>query len=424
MNIYHIVAVLALCIQMLAPYAVWFNRWNIPAHLNLGFCVTAYIVPGLFTSVWQGFSDQMVEIYALMNFLGALSILVGTVLGYRLSLLRWMRPRLQIAGEGAIDEYVYRRVMFWAFVGISLMVVAYIGMGFVPMFAEDPFAAKQFKGEYRDAYYRVAYLFRFGFSLLIAMIPLVFAAWIQCKSRVALVFGAIAVGLITVSLARQSTAIGILAFVGAWTAYKNKFFKSYVTFVAIVFPLGSAAYYLLGIYMGIESMVSVYSVDSIFDIVSSGSPDIWDQMDLLSRFYSVEAFTYGRTILGGLIPGNFEWNPSVWTLTFDNVGGDISETVSGGLRLSSALWGYANFGWFGVFFVPFVSGLLGGSFIAVIRRIDFKKSLLGFVFLVSVCMTLGKQLSEFYMLSIHALPAIFVLYLVSRRPAGRQVAGV
>ena len=87
-------------------------------------------------------------------------------------------------------------------------------------------------------------------------------------------------------------------------------------------------------------------------------------------------------------------------------GADISETVSGGLRLSVALWGYANFGWLGVVLVPMLSGAATGWMLGLLKSLPMQESLVGAALVLTLYMTVGKQLSEFYMLSIHSLPSM------------------
>lgn len=400
--------VLALCVQMIAPYLVWPNRWNVPAHINLGFCVTAYIVPGLLTDVWSQTQPRIVDLYTWMNVIGAVALLTGVFLGAKIRPARAVRQQLLPIFETtpARRRQLSRRVELLTLAGLIGMVAAYAIMGFVPMFAEDPLSAKQFKGEYHEPYYRAAYLFRFSFSTLVACLPIVLTNWWSSGRRRSLLLGLTAAGLITVSLARASSAMGIITFLGFLAAQRRTWTMWYLVFVALIFPLGSAGYLVLGILTGIESLTSVYSLDSVFDIVASGAPDIVDQLLFLEGFYDLGYFTWGRTFFGGLVPGNYMWNPSVWTLTYDALGADISDTVSGGLRLSVALWGYANFGWTGVILVPLVSGMVNGHLVRILKSLPMRRSLLGSALVLGLYMTLGKQLVEFYFLTIHSLPSI------------------
>jgi hypothetical protein len=422
----HFLTVAALAAQVLGTYLIWPNRWNIPAHLNLGFCVTAYFVPGLGTDVWDLFDDRTNLIYSQINILGACALLGGLLVGARVGLFDGSRPILmRLYDSGRMRLAAVERTQWVALVAIIGMIAAYRIMGFVPMFAEDPFSAKQFKNEYFEPYYRAAYLFRSSFSILVVVIPLLLTIWwVQGRRLKPFVLSGVSVVLIAVSLARQSFALGIITFMGIMATRSARGFRWFMVFNALIFPLGSAAYLLLGLLTGVERFTSIYSVDSIADVVSSGAPDIFDQLTFLSGFQDINNFTYGRTFFGGLVPGNFLWNPSVWSLTYDNLGADISDLVSGGLRFSTALWGYCSFGWIGVVLVPFFSGFLNGSMIRVLKRLPLSSSLIASAFVLAIYMTLGHQLIEYYLLSIHEIPsiacALFLAYgLRTRRRTNR-----
>ena len=369
--------VLALCAQMIGTYLIWPSRWNIPAHISLGFCVTAYIVPGLMTDVWGLFDERTNLLYAQINVVGAIALLIGLVGGSKMLLFKRLHRRFRrLYASEAMRRASIDRVQMIGVVAVLGMVAAYLIMGFVPMFAADPFSAKQFKNEYFEPYYRAAYLFRASFALLLVAIPLLFTVWWIVRRPKPLLLALSAVVLIAISLARQSSAMGVITFIGFVAAQSKQGSRWYLLLLAVIFPLGSAGYLLLGLLTGVESLGSFYSMESVADIVASGAPDIFDQLGFLSGFQDLNSFTYGRTIYGGLIPGNYLWNPSVWSITYDNIGADISELVTGGLRFSTALWGYCNFGWVGVVLIPFVSGFVNGTLVASLRRLPMNQSIM------------------------------------------------
>jgi hypothetical protein len=144
---------------------------------------------------------------------------------------------------------------------------------------------------------------------------------------------------------------------------------------------------------------------SIFENIAAGSPDISDQLGWLNGFLRGEYFSYGRTIFGGLVPGNYQWNPSVWTLSYDDIGLDISDMGTGGLRLTPAEWGYANFGWFGVAVIPLVSGILNGFMLLYLKKAEGVLNRMQFAAALLVYWTLGMQIASFYTLSMYTIPA-------------------
>jgi hypothetical protein len=399
--------VLALSLQLLAPYLIWPSRWNIPAHIAAGFCITAYIIPGLLTDPWSQYPADTVSLFTRINLFGAAALCAGIIMGGRLS----ARPPSQSLSmippwTRTSSARLVQRVIVVGTVCVIGMYLAYYIMGFIPMFADDPFSAKQFKGIYRDMYYRAAYLFRFSFSVLAAAMPLILIlAWYK-RSKYMLLLASLAFFAILISLARGAMATGLLIFLGIIAARSRVGMRWYIPLVLIVFPFGSVFYYVLGQVLDVQQLRSGYLGESFSDFISSGAPDILDQLDWLHGFKSGDYFSWGRTIYGGLIPGNYQWNPSVWTLTYNNLGGDISDTVSGGLRLTAAEWGYANFSWLGVLLIPFLSGLFNGLMIRRLKTWLPQMGVLPMTTTLLVYATLGQQIVQFYLLSIHNIPAI------------------
>jgi hypothetical protein len=416
-------AVIALTLQLVAPYLVWRSRWNIPTHLAAGFCVTAYVIPGLFTNVWDAFPNDTIKLYTQINVVGALALVAGLFLGNAVGARSQSAP-ITVAKRLRYDpESLIWRVMLVVTVATIGIYVSYWIMGFIPMFADDPFSAKQFKGIYRDMYYRAAYPFRFSFSVLSASIPLLLVlAWLK-RSPYLMILATLAFLAIFVSLARSATATGVLFFLGVLAARSQLGMRWYYPLVLLVFPFGSVFYYLLGHVLEVQALQSGYVGENFSDYISSGAPDIVDQLGWLYGFMGGDYFSMGRTMYGGLIPGNYEWNPSVWTLTFNDVGADISEMVTGGLRLSAAEWGYANFGWYGVVGIPMLSGFFNGMMLQRIKSLLPTMNTIQITAALMLYSTLGMQIVQFYTLSIHNIPAIAVsLYFwfaVIRRKGAR-----
>ena len=121
-------------------------------------------------------------------------------------------------------------------------------------------------------------------------------------------------------------------------------------------------------------------------------------------------WTYGRTVLGGLIPGHYQWNPAIYTLNVVNPGEDATTLVSGGLRLPAPIWGYVSFQWFGVIIFCFLSGFFKGILLKFTKYWIFKsQSMLIATVLIVINISVFAQISDFFILSIYALPPLFVL---------------
>lgn len=401
------VAVLALTLQVLAPYLVWPNRWNIPTHLVTGFCITAYIIPGFFTNLWDGFTEETINAYAGINFLGALALCVGIVLPQFLINHNYPNPFAKFAGVDEKSIIMTRRIIPIFLIAVVGIYIAYAGMGFMPMFAEDPFSARQFRGVYSEPYYRVAIIFRFSFFIISTTMPIVLLVAWEKKSILLYALAFFGVMALFVSLSRSSMATGILFFLGIIAASQKSRWpiRWYIATVIGIFPLGSIFFYYVGQFLNVSAMVDVYT-GSVFDNIATGSPDISDQLSWLNGFLRGNYFSYGRTIIGGLVPGNYEWNPSVWTLTYDDIGADISEMITGGLRLTPAEWGYANFGWFGVVVIPLISGILHGFILVYLKRAEGTLNRMQFASALLVYFTLGQQIVQFYTLNMYSIPGI------------------
>lgn len=419
---------LALLIQYAGLYAVWANRWNIPTHFQFGFSITAFVIPALFTDSVRQASPDAVDLYVLINVIGGLFFLVGLLCS------RFARRPLQIF-DRQIARYLAttptqaleRRVFWLAAFAVLGFLYSYSRMGFVPMFADNPFAAKQFKGEYQEAYHRAAWVFRFSFAVAVAVVPVALAVWWRSRRPIYLALSVSLVLLLISTLARASALNGVILFLGAVCAYHRRFNGLFFLGVVGLFGVGSAAYYIMGILFDIPLITARYDGLSIAEVLATGAPDIADHLMLLESFLNRPEYTLGRTFLGGLVPFNFKWNPSVWTLMVANPSADdISDVVSGGLRLPVSLWGYVSFGWIGCAALPLLSGLILGMAGRAVRHHIETLGIVHAVVLLVVFNTLMTQAANFYFVSIHNLPSIAVaLYLCFGLPnvTMRRAAG-
>jgi hypothetical protein len=102
--------------------------------------------------------------------------------------------------------------------------------------------------------------------------------------------------------------------------------------------------------------------------VAAGAPDIQDHLKFLERWMERHVYTEGSTFVCGLVPGNFEWNSSVLTLTTVDPSTDMVAMTAGGFRLPSRVWGSVPFGWPGVVGVHALSGLPTGMLARIGKR--------------------------------------------------------
>jgi hypothetical protein len=170
------------------------------------------------------------------------------------------------------------------------------------------------------------------------------------------------------------------------------------------------SYYLIGLFFGIDQFTGLYSDDSLWALIASGAPDISDQLQFLKMYSVNPQLTFGKTFFGGLIPGHYQWNPSVWALSIISPNTDLNDITSGGLRLPVSIWGYTSFSWFGVVVVSLVSGLIMGYFTKYLKHWMQSGSMSKNIVAITFYSLIGVQLSGFYVFSYMFFPPLIVLF--------------
>ncbi|RFZ84803.1 hypothetical protein DYU05_04125 [Mucilaginibacter terrenus] len=415
----------SLSIFSLGSYFIWFDKRNIFNHLSLGLCLVAYIIPAFVVDFTDYTSKDIIELYSLINLIGSITYLAGLFLGYKWKQLPVLNTILQFnfIAKLAKDEHkvsqiskLCSRIYLISLIGIC---TSFLLMGFVPIFAADPYMAKFFKGEYQAPYSRVAFLYRTCRQLLEFLMPLKVLDLYYSFNLKSLALVACGVILIAVSLNRTPIFSGILVAVSIIVALRktNSAFWVFLFFVLCSYILGSSIYYILGLlYPDTIFGLAAHDVN-FFQAIAYGAPDITDQLQFLNAFVTAgNKYTYGLTYVGGLIPFNFPWNPSVYTLLVLNDTNDITQIASGGLRLPPSVWGYVSFSWFGVIMLPFTSGFLLGYVVKKFKRIAnlLQGNSLGYFtfFLIQFAFNnIAGFFVNFYLISIYSLPAIIIYYL-------------
>ena len=294
-------------------------------------------------------------------------------------------------------------------IGIIGLIISYIIMGFVPMFAKDPISAKLFRGQYQAPYIRVAVIYRSCFYILATIMPIACIVWYKTRSKFFLFIIGTALILMAVSLARSGAFMGIvIAFAIVMSIKSRTHFAILMGILIGVFVLSSFFYYIVG--------VRTYSDDkNVWQIITAGTPDITDHLDFLGYYEQAPELTYGKTIYGGLIPGHYKWNPAVYTLLMVNPGQDINDIGSGGLRLPLPFWGYVAFDWPGVIICSFFTGFLTGWVIRMTKDMfhRYKSILIRTVIIIGFGSIAG-IIANFMQLNIYNFPpaivSLFYLY--------------
>ncbi|MEK9495813.1 O-antigen polymerase [Photorhabdus sp. P32] len=404
MNLSSLLNILSLSIPTLSLYLIWFNRKNIYAHLGFPLILIAYIVPFIFFNELYS-KYEVYSLYTEINVIGATSFLIGVIIAKKTPAISLpLVPFYHMQGDYYdVDSKLKNRTFIILLFACFLMIISYISMGFTPMFASDPLAAKFFRGEYQETYQRVAIFFRIGNSIIPVFLPLAILLIID-KFDYKLSF-VVLLGFICIALSLQRGFIGfsILTPVLIYAAYKSRFIFCIVFSVYIfIYVFGAALWWLLGF---------AYSdADSFLEGAMAGAPDVPDQLNFLSRFVVDNIFTYGKTFIGGLIPFGYEWNPSVYSLKILNGVDDISQITSGGLRLPVYMWGYVSFSWVGVVVLSFISGYLTTHMILFVKK-SSSLSISFFTLNYIYATTILIFFVNFYNMSIYSVPNLFFVFI-------------
>jgi len=403
-------------IQLCGTYFIWPNRWNIQAHMSLSLFITAFAIPCFFTDAVSGYSDDVVHTCVQILIIGSLTYLAGLIIGNSLfgALTKLRLAPAPLHFDDLLDQ-ITTRSFRWMVIGCVLIAIAFAGMGYVPALAQNALEAKFFRGAYAASYQRVQIFYRTGTQIASLLIPLEICIWLDTRKKKHLLTAALASLAMALGLTRGLAVSGILVAAGIYLARRYKALVSvYWLFVIILTCFGAISYYILFLFFGLKNG-DFYDATSIATLIASGAPDLNDMLNFTSRFLTSPEYTYGRTFLGGLVPSHYYWNPSVWTLHVVSPDTDLSEIISGGLRIPLSHWGYVSFGWVGVFLVPLISGLFQGGAIAYTKQcLARAKSNAGICMALLIYMYLFVILYSYYNLLLYWIPQVFVLLMLCR----------
>lgn len=408
-----------LCVSLVgtatASYIAWPSRWNIPAHLQLAFSIPAYMVP-VFGLDWLGIPAEGVSaLYVRLVSIGFVTmaggVLLGRLLAGRVSDRNLVTGIQELLHTTATQVRARTAVVTTA--SVLILLLCFLVMGFAPALAADPNAAKFFKGVYHDPYQIVSIPYRLTTTVIPLLMPLVAVyAWQRRRRTFWVILLAASVGVMLLSLLREPAVSGLLLALGILVAFYKRFRVLFAVLVVAAYVAGSAMYAVLAL-LGVEQYKSmVRSPESLLTGIASGAPDIKDQLALLQAWLPGHELTYGRTFVGGLLPGNYPWNPSVWALQTLNPHTPIEEIRSGGLRLPPSVWGYVSFDWAGAAVVPLLSGIVLGAMSLVAARAVRDLRLEEAAMLILVYVAAIDVFPVFYRLSYLSVLALFVVLLL------------
>ncbi|MDB5141149.1 MAG: hypothetical protein JWR12_3065 [Mucilaginibacter sp.] len=408
-----------LCSSIFAcgTYLVWPSRYNVMAHLNVGFIFIAYFIPTIILKDQNDYANGTVTLYTSILVVGAISFIIGLYSGFLLKPIRLSSFSFTLSNKEIYIARIIKVTKIFLFAGIIGQTVGYMMMGFVPAFAADPVAAKFFRGVYQVPFY-VSMVYLSSFFILTTTTPIAIIIWYRNKKKKLFLFGAItAVVLMMVSLSRGPAFSGVVLAVAIIMSFRNKWtFGLLLVLLVSIYLLSSVFYFAVGVRDFTEVSSNFKDDHVVWRVISGGTADITDQLTFLDFFKKDPLWTYGRTVVGGLIPSHYEWNPAVYTLKVVNPGENVTGVISGGLRLPAPIWGYVSFQWFGVVLFCALSGFLKGMLLKFTKYWIFKsQSILIASVIIVINISIFAQISDFYTLSIYELPPAFVLMFYAYR---------
>jgi hypothetical protein len=388
-------------------YIVWPSRYNVMTHLNVGFVLIAFFIPAVILQYQDYYPARLVSFFTDILVIGAICYTVGLCSGFYFCKPKQTQLSFDVMDVMAYEKRVIRITRILLYVCIISLVVSYLVMGFVPMFAADPLSAKFFRGAYREPYLRVAVLYRFSFYILSTIIPIAAVVWYQYRKPFFLYAIGIAIALMLVSLSRGPAFTGLLTALAIVLSVKSRFHFKMLLVVII------SSYFLSAFFYAIAGIVtSNGDVKTEFLVTIAGSaPDMTDALEFLGHFEANPKWTYGRNVYGSFIPGHYEWNPAVYTLQVVADGADVDDIVSGGLRVPLPFWGYVSFGWIGIAIFTTFTGVLNGIFLKYTKYWMAKHtSLIVRTVVVVINITIFSNIAGFYGTAFYfALPPMFIL---------------
>lgn len=411
----------------LGPYLVWPSRWNVVGHFQLGFFFVAYFIPLLWTDPAGSVSTSTVCLYASIMALGAASYLLGLPLGF-------FSCRYSVTGRRllAMPDLNYRglfthrviTVSFCATVGLFL---CFAIMGYIPILAVDPLAAKYAHDEYRTGFLRASALFGPSFLAFVSYLPLLIV--ICAKSKKASCSFVLFLGLAATAayLRRGEIGISLIAGTGILVAEKRSrvAFVSYLLIVICMMWIGTLANYLLNVYFSLKTG-DFQSGEELTELTAIGAPDVSEGLRFFESFENQhEPLTYGAQFVGGLIPEQsvtLSWiplaryNPGFWAMGVLYGTNDqhfIRNHGGGGIRLAIPISGYCAFRWTGTIIMSALAGFLTGYLARFAKRYAGRGSLEQSAVVITMYLALYQFIGNpCEMLLLRLIPVIALAWLI------------
>lgn len=301
--------------------------------------------------------------------------------------------------------------------GVFCVVYLIVSVGFMPVLAANPGAARYIFTELGSAYHWYDWLRIRGLELLTCSLPLVLFSGLIYRRKLDLLIGAVGVLGILVTLERApliSVFVVLLLTIGL---VKGKLPRKYLGYLMILVAAyyGSQFFMLNAIGEGSDSR----SARSVF---LSALPEVRD-LGWVMSVVGNERF-YGVTFVPAMLPV-----PGIATDFKQHYElGDVTARVMGlqeGLRITLPGEGYLNFGALGILVIGVVLGILCASLSdlsgTLLKNRDLPSSYLIAILFVWLCFWLYLSGTANALTVEYELMLVFAMFFLARGRRGRKV---
>lgn len=354
----------------LGGFLIWPSRKNIPALIQIPFFISAIFIPIFVVNYNERFTDIEITKLTLINFFGACFLIFGIITGKLIKvhnyifLTKFYNTAISFF---ASKKNVILRLIIFLFFSCFGLTICFFYMGFIPILEGDPMMAKYFKGDYKVIYDDVSFFFRLFQTFLFLAIPvslfMIFQK-INKTNKFILIFLTLwSILLFAVNLYRGPVFSGIMMVLALFAAKSSYRALLFVLLLTLIYCFGSVIYYFLGLYNFPDNF-------NWLNEISKGQPDIQDHLIFISKFSDFPIYSGGITFIGALVPGNFEYNPAVYSLNIINPNNNITDIPSGGLRMTVYLHAFMAFSWVGTLIFSFIYGLLLTRYTLILKGLN------------------------------------------------------
>ncbi len=355
----------------LLPFVLWPNRRNILAILPIPTFLIAHVIgTGIFESQAKDLfkiNQSSIDEYTLILLVGCIVTLPAFLAGFYIKsdaislihkLALSLRPRLSEFLKGNI-------ITASALLCAALFIYAYVKIGFAPLLTEKPEVARFFADEYEAAYRPYAAIFRLSLVLSKVFIFILLVRILNKLRFLDVVLVVVLTFLLALSLRRGLIFSSlILVILSYFSCNRKHLFWPVVSLYTIFTGVGSAVFTLASL---LSSSSTDVDAGNFLSILISGLPDVRDSLWFIDSWLTRGwRPTDGLSIIGGLFPEQFPYNPSIISKL---VIGSKANAATGGFRLDLATLGYIAFSWQGVVLFSALYGYLSGAMLRVYKTV-------------------------------------------------------